>query len=78
MAPMRPAPEGYGWKSMESAPLDQDVTLQVTDGRDKPYVLVNASRLTAAGWVSSSKGTPLTVTPVKWRPYFPQRNRRPR
>jgi hypothetical protein len=71
-------PEGYSWKSLESAPLDEDVTLQVTDGRGKPYILVNASKLTAAGWVSSSKGTPLAVTPVAWRRYFPARGRRPR
>jgi hypothetical protein len=75
---MRPTPEGYGWKSLESAPLDEDVSLQVTDGRGKPYILVNASRLTAAGWVSSNKGTPLAVTPLMWRPYFPPRGRRPR
>jgi hypothetical protein len=68
--------EDYSWKSLESAPLDEDVTLQVTDGRGEPYILVNASRLTAAGWVSSGKGTTLTVTPVKWRPYFPARSRR--
>jgi hypothetical protein len=71
-------PEGYSWKSLESAPLDEDVTLQVTDGRGKPYILVNASKLTAAGWVSSSKGTLLAVTPVAWRRYFPPRGRRPR
>jgi hypothetical protein len=75
---MPPPPEGYSWKSLESAPPDEDITLQVTDGRGKPYVLVNASRLTAAGWVSSSKGTPLAVTPVAWRRYFPPRGRRPR
>jgi hypothetical protein len=69
------SPEDHSWKSIESAPLDQDVTLQVTDGRVE-YMLVNASRLTAAGWVSSGKGTPLTVTPVRWRPYFPARSRR--
>jgi hypothetical protein len=67
---MRPTPEGYGWKSLESAPLDEDVSLQVTDGRGKPYALRNPSRLTAAGWVSSGKGTPLAVTPVRWRPYY--------
>jgi hypothetical protein len=50
---MPPPPEGYSWKSLESAPPDEDVTLQVTDGHGKPYILVNASRLTAAGWVSS-------------------------
>jgi hypothetical protein len=75
---MPPPPEGYSWKSLESAPLDEDVTLQVTDGHGKPYILVNASRLTAAGWVSSIKGRPLAVTPVAWRRYFPARSRRPR
>jgi hypothetical protein len=65
---MRPR-EDYTWKSLESVPLDEDVTLQVTDGHGKPYILVSASRLTAAGWVSSSKGTPLAVKPVKWKPY---------
>ena len=70
---MKAPPEGYSWKSIESAPLDEDVSLQVTDGRGKPYILLNPSRLTAAGWVSSGKGTPLAVTPVKWRPYFPPR-----
>jgi hypothetical protein len=75
---MPPPPEVYGWKPIESAPLDKDVTLQVTDGRGGPYILVNASRLTTAGWVSSGKGTPLTVTPVKWRPYFPTQSRRAR
>jgi hypothetical protein len=74
---MRPPLENYSWKSIESAPLDDDVTLQVTDGQGEPYILVNASRLTAAGWVSSCKGTPLTVKPVKWRRYFPARSRRP-
>jgi hypothetical protein len=52
---MPPPPEGYSWKSLESAPLDEDITLQVSDGRGKPYILVNASKLTAVGWVSSSK-----------------------
>jgi hypothetical protein len=73
---MRATPEGYGWKSLESAPVDEDVSLQVTDGHGKPYILVNAS--TAAGCVSSNKGTPLAVTPLMWRPYFRPRSRRPR
>jgi hypothetical protein len=75
---MRPPLEGFSWKPIESAPLDEDVTLQVTDGHGEPYILVNASRLTADGWVSSGKGTPLTVTPLKWRRYFPARGRHPR
>jgi hypothetical protein len=64
-----PPAESYRWKPIESAPFNEDVTLPVTDGRGKPYTLRNPSRLTAAGWVSSGKGTPLTVTPVRWRPY---------
>ena len=31
--------------------------------------------LTAAGWVNSSKGTPLAVTPVKWKRYVPDRRK---
>ena len=66
-----------GWNPIESAPLYEDVTLQVTDGRGEPYTLLDPSRLIAAGWVSSGKGTPLAVTPVKWRRYLPARSRRP-
>jgi hypothetical protein len=75
---MRISAENYGWNPIESAPLDEDVTLQVTDGRGEPYALLNPSRLIAAGWVSSDRGTPLAVTPVKWWRYFPARSRRPR
>jgi hypothetical protein len=68
--------ENYSWKPIETAPLDEDLTLQVTDGRGEPYTLLNPSRLTVAGWVSSGKATLLAVTPVKWRRYFPARSRR--
>jgi hypothetical protein len=67
------------WRSLDSAPLDEDVTLLVIDGASEPYPLKLPSRLTAAGWVSSSRGTPLAVTPVKWKPYIaprPPRKRR--
>ena len=47
---MRPR-EDYSWKSIESAPLNEDVTLQVTDGRGEPYLLVNASN--SLRWVGS-------------------------
>jgi hypothetical protein len=50
-----PPAESYIWKPIESAPLDEGVTLQVIDGRGKPYVLRKPSRLTAAGWVTSGK-----------------------
>jgi hypothetical protein len=29
----------YGWNPIESAPLDEDIALQVTDGRGGPYTL---------------------------------------
>jgi hypothetical protein len=67
--------EGFVWKSIGTAPVEQDVQLIVTDG-GKPYLLTNPFKLTAAGWVSSSKGTPLAVTPLQWKPYFPSRKRR--
>jgi hypothetical protein len=34
---MRPR-EDYSWKSIDRAPLNEDVTLQVTDGRGEPYL----------------------------------------
>jgi hypothetical protein len=30
-------------------------------------------RHTAAGWVSSSKGSLQTITPLKWKPHYGQR-----
>jgi hypothetical protein len=65
---MRVLENNYGWNPIGSAPLDRDVTLEVTDGRGAPYRLPNPCRRTARGWVSSSKGTPLAVTPVRWEP----------
>jgi hypothetical protein len=72
---MRVPQENYGWNPIESAPFDEDVTLQVTDGQGGPYRLPNPCRLTATGWMSSSKGTPLAVTPVKWKRYVPDRRK---
>jgi hypothetical protein len=66
-----------GWRPLDSAPSDEDVALLVTDGASEPYPLKLPSRLTAAGWVSSAKGTPLAVTPVKWKPYDPPRSAAP-
>jgi hypothetical protein len=53
-----------GWSPIESAPLDVDIALQVTDGRGVPYTLEFPCRRTAAGCVKSRKGNPLEVTPV--------------
>ena len=62
--------EKFGWQPIDTAPIDKDVMLIVTDGQGEPF------RLTAAGWVSSGKGTPLAVTPLQWKPYvFRPKNR---
>jgi hypothetical protein len=66
---MRSPLVNYGWNPIESAPLDEDITLQVTDGRGGPYTLRWPCRRTAGGWINSRKGTPLEVTPVRWGPY---------
>jgi hypothetical protein len=73
---MRSIHDSFGWRSLDSAPLDEDVTLLVTDGASEPYQLKLPCRRTAAGWVSSSKGTPLAVTPVKWKA-LPTERRKP-
>jgi hypothetical protein len=36
-------PRDYGWNPIESAPLDEDIALQVTDGRGAPYTLLAMS-----------------------------------
>jgi hypothetical protein len=61
----------FGWKPIDTAPFDQDVRVVVSDGRGDPYLMPHPCRRTAAGWVSSGKGTPLVVTPIRWRHYTP-------
>jgi hypothetical protein len=73
---MRMFSEKFGWEPIETAPIDKDVMLFVTDGQGEPYAVNKPFKLTAAGWVSSGKGTPLAVTPLLWKPYFPSRKRR--
>ena len=68
----------YDWNSIESAPFDEDVAVQVTDGRGAPYAIRWPCRITATGWINSRKGTPLEVTPVGWKPYDEQPSRPPR
>jgi hypothetical protein len=69
---MRPPLVNHGWNPIKTAPLDEDITLQVTDGRGGPYTFRWPCRRTASGWINSRKGTPLEVTPVRWRPFDPR------
>jgi hypothetical protein len=67
--------ERFGWRPIDTAPVCPDVSLMVTDG-GKPYLLNGPFKLTAAGWVSSGKGTPLAVTPLQWKPYVHRQKKR--
>jgi hypothetical protein len=60
----------YDWRPLDTAPVDEDVTLLVTEGRGKRYRLPYPCRRTGVGWISSSNGTLQTITPVKWKPYI--------
>jgi hypothetical protein len=53
---MRQPQVNYGWNPIESAPLDEDVTVQVTDGRGAPYTLQWPCRRTANGWINFEEG----------------------
>jgi hypothetical protein len=64
---MRVLEDKHGWNPIETAPLEVDVMLEVTDGNGEPYRLRSPCRLTSSGWVNSTKGTTLVVTPVRWK-----------
>jgi hypothetical protein len=68
--------EKFGWQPIDTAPIGKDVMLMVTDGQGEPYAVLKPFKLTAAGWVSSGKGTPLAVTPLQWRPYVARHKKR--
>ena len=72
---MRVFSERFGRKPIDTAPIDRDVALIVTDG-GKPHSLNGPFKLTAAGWVSSGKGTPLAVTPLQWKLYVARPKKR--
>jgi hypothetical protein len=74
----RPYRVTYDWNPIETAPLNEDIALQVTDGRGGPYTLQWPCRRTESGWINSRKGTSLEVTPVRWRPHDERPSRRPR
>ncbi|HMF16898.1 MAG TPA: hypothetical protein VKE98_06790 [Gemmataceae bacterium] len=68
--------EKFGWQPIDTAPVGKDVVLMVPDGQGEPYAVLKPFKLTAAGWVSSGKGTPLAVTPLQWRLYVARPKKR--
>ena len=63
------------WRLIVTAPFEEDVELFVTDVDGSLYGLRHPCRRTAEGWVRSDTRTPLVVTPVRWKPYNPNRSR---
>jgi hypothetical protein len=44
----------YDWRSLDTAPVGEDVTLLVREGRGRRYGLPYPCRRTAAGWISGT------------------------
>ena len=65
----------FGWHPISTAPINADSMLMVTDGGE-PYAVLKPFKLTAAGWVSSGKGTALAVTPLQWKRYVARPTKR--
>jgi hypothetical protein len=57
------------WRLIPTAPVEEDVELFVADVDGSLYALDHPCRRTAKGWVTSDTRTPLTVRPVRWKPY---------
>jgi hypothetical protein len=71
---MRVFEDRLGWQPIDSARLDEDVSLMVTDGRGgEPYRLPYPCRHYRGRWVSSNKGSLQTVVPTKWKPHYANR-----
>jgi hypothetical protein len=65
------------WRPIDTAPWEEDVTLLVTDGRGEPYLIPYPCKRTAdSGWLNSSRGTPLAVMPLQWKPYVSRLKKR--
>ena len=60
------------WKSIDTAPEGEDVTLVVVDAEGETYTLNFPCRLQNGVWVNSVKRTPLKVQPTHWRIYAPK------
>jgi hypothetical protein len=54
------------WKSIDSAPDDREVEVQVADSFG-PYTLTFPCRLTQEGWVNANSKGRLEVEPTHWR-----------
>ena len=66
---VRALADKYDWLPIDTAPLEEEVTLLVTDGRGDPYRIPYPCKRTVGGWVNASKGTALAVRPIQWKPY---------
>jgi hypothetical protein len=63
----------HEWQKIESAPMDTEVMLRVTNPEEDAtlshYKLPFPCKLTADGWVNAKTGSRLTVRAWFWQPY---------
>jgi hypothetical protein len=61
-------PKGDGWRSIASAPFDQDLELSVIEDGEV-HALLFPCRRTARGWAKVSANAAVAVRPTHWRPW---------
>jgi len=66
------------WRLIPTAPFEEDVELLVADVDGSLHGLDHPCLRTAEGWVRSDTRTPLTVKPVRWKPYNSPRSQHKR
>jgi hypothetical protein len=62
------SPRGDGWRSISSAPFEQDLELSVIED-EEVHALLFPCRRTARGWANASAKSAVSVRPTHWRPW---------
>jgi hypothetical protein len=62
------APKVDGWRSISSAPFEEDLELSVIED-DEVHALLFPCRRTARGWANASAKSAVSVRPTHWRPW---------
>jgi hypothetical protein len=67
------SPRGDGWRSISSAPFEQDLELSVIED-DEVHALLFPCRRTARGWANAWAKSAVSVRPTHWRPWPKERD----
>jgi hypothetical protein len=62
------SPRGDDWRSISSAPFEQDLELSVIED-EEVHALLFPCRRTARGWANASAKSAVSVRPTHWRPW---------